>query len=248
MSIDACAALIARADPDRWAAVLAAPPAARAALIVLYAYNVEISRAPWASSQPLIAQMRLQWWRDILLETTPRAHEVAAPLQALIAQGRVDVAVLDAMARARLWDIHSEPFENMDDFDAYIDDTAGGLVLACAQALGGRAGHDYGRAMGIANFLRASAELTARGRKPLLDTSDAGIAALAQRGLKTLNLARSKRRDLGAAWPAALACVQAGALLRKAARYPHLVRQGALNLAPAGARARLIWASITRKV
>ncbi len=253
MSIDACAALVARADPDRWAAVLAAPVRARAAMIVLFAYNIEISRAPWASAQDLIAQMRLQWWRDVLLEATPRAHEVASPLHDLLAQGRVDRAVLDAMAAARTWEIYSEPFLTQDDFEDYINATSGGLVWACAQALGAGAGAEgaaraYGRALGVANFLRAAPELTARGRRPLLGDSDEAIAALARNALQSWDLARSKRRDLGAAWPAALPCVQAGAILKMASRQPHLVRQGGLHLAPMQARARLIWASITGRV
>lgn len=253
MSLDACAALVARADPDRWAAVLAAPQNARAALIVLYAYNIEVSRAPWASAQELIAQMRLQWWRDVLLEPSPRAHEVAAPLHDLLAQGRVRHGVLDGMAAARIWDIYRDPFESAADFHRYIDDTAGGLVWACAQALGADmqaedAARAYGQAAGIANFLRAVPELAARGRVPLMDDSASAITALAQQGVDRLHLARSKRRDLGAAWPAVLACASAGAILHKAARHPDLVLQGGLTLAPAGARARLIWASVTGRV
>ena len=253
MSIDACAALVARADPDRWAAVLAAPKQARAALIVLFAYNIEISRAPWASTQELIAQMRLQWWRDVLQEASPRAHEVAAPLHELLTEGRVERGVLDAMAAARVWEIYSEPFSTQADFEDYINATSGGLVWATAQALGAgaraeSAARAYGCALGMANFLRAVPELIQRGRRPLIDDSDQAIAALARNALQTWDLARSKRRDLGAAWPAALPCVQTGAILRLAAREPNLVRQGGLLLAPMQARARLIWASLTGRI
>lgn len=250
MSLDACAALVARADPDRWAAVLAAPKAARAPLIVLYAYNIEVSRAPWASSQPLIAQMRLQWWRDVLAQPAPRAHEVASPLHALIATRALDVAALDAMAAARIWDIYSEPFESADDFARYIDQTAGGLGWVSAQALGAdqaaeAAARAYGFGAGLAAFLRAVPELTARGRAPLMDDSDAALTALAQEGLERLDFARAHRRGLLAAWPAMLAGVHARAILRKAALRPALVRNGGLNLPPVQARAKLIWASIT---
>ena len=63
---DACAALVERADPDRFTATMAAPPVARGPLWVLYAFNVEVARAPWASKEPMIAEMRLQWWRDVV--------------------------------------------------------------------------------------------------------------------------------------------------------------------------------------
>ena len=251
VSIDACAALVARADPDRWAAVLAAPLSARAPLIVLYAYNVEISRAPWVSSQSLICEMRLQWWRDVLVAENRPAHEVAGPLHDLIAQGTVDVATLDAMAAARVWDVYSDPFEDEDHFTQYLSQTAGGLMSASAQVLGisGANGiavaHDYGAAAGLANYLRAVPELAARGRAPLIDESDQAIAVLAQDAFRSWNLASSKRRALGPAWPALLSGVQAGAVLRLAARAPHLVHTGGLHLAPMQARARLIWASVT---
>ncbi len=253
MTIDACAALVARADPDRWAAVLAAPLPTRAKLIVLYAYNIEISRAPWASNQSLICEMRLQWWRDVLTAPTRPAHEVAGPLHDLIGQGGLEVAHLDAMAGARVWDVYSEPFENEAHFSAYLAQTAGGLMSASAQALGANSAgmavaQDYGAAAGLAAYLRAVPELAARGRVPLLDDSDKAIAALARKSLDTLILARSKRSKLGQAWPALLAGVQTGAVLRMAARQPHLVREGGLHLAPMQARARLIWASLTGRV
>ncbi len=47
MSLEACAALVERGDPDRHAAAMAAPPAARARLWPLYAFNLEGgARAP----------------------------------------------------------------------------------------------------------------------------------------------------------------------------------------------------------
>ena len=64
MTVAACAGLVERGDPDRFLAVMAAPPAARARLFPLYAFNLEVARAPWVTQEPMIAEMRLQWWRD----------------------------------------------------------------------------------------------------------------------------------------------------------------------------------------
>ncbi|MFM7443344.1 MAG: squalene/phytoene synthase family protein, partial [Tabrizicola sp.] len=66
MSVDACAELVSRGDPDRFRAVMAAPAFARAQLLPLYAFNLEVARAPWVTEEPLIAEMRLQWWRDVV--------------------------------------------------------------------------------------------------------------------------------------------------------------------------------------
>ena len=103
MSLAACAELVRRGDPDRFLAAMAAPPAARNVLFPLYAFNVEVSRAPWVTPEPLIAEMRLQWWRDALAEIAAgapvRRHEVTTPLAAVLdAEG---ARLLDALVEAR---------------------------------------------------------------------------------------------------------------------------------------------------
>ena len=49
MSVAACAALVERSDPERYLAVMAAPVWARERLFPLYAFNLEVARAPWVS-------------------------------------------------------------------------------------------------------------------------------------------------------------------------------------------------------
>ena len=82
--LTACAQLVETGDPARFAAVMAAPVAVRAKLFPLYAFNIEVSRAPWVTQEPMIAEMRLQWWRDALEEIRERGvvrrHEVVARL------------------------------------------------------------------------------------------------------------------------------------------------------------------------
>ena len=66
--IQACAELVARGDPVRFRATMAAPLAVRKALFPLYALNLEVARAPWLTEEPMIAEMRLQFWRDVVEE------------------------------------------------------------------------------------------------------------------------------------------------------------------------------------
>ena len=234
MSLEACAALVERGDPDRHLAAMAAPPAARARLWPIYAFNVEVSRAPWLTEQPLIAEMRLQWWRDALEEIAEgrpvRRHEVTTPLAEVVdAQG---ARALDAGAAARVWDAHREPFEDPAALDAHLDATAGGLLWAAARALGARSGEgavrDAGYAQGLANWLRAVPALEAQGRRPLVDGRPEAVASLARRGLDRLAAARRAGvpRD---ARPAMLAVWRAGPVLRRAAAEPGRVAAGALE-------------------
>jgi len=55
----ACAKLVERGDPLRFRAVMASPAALRPALFTLFAFNVEVARAPWITKEAMIADMRL---------------------------------------------------------------------------------------------------------------------------------------------------------------------------------------------
>ena len=126
MSLQACAALVERGDPDRFAATMAAPVAARARLFPLYAFNLEVARAPWVTQEPMIAEMRLQFWRDAVAEAAEgrtRAHEVAGPLAQVIREAALPVDLLDALIAARRWDIWREPFADGAELDRHLDAT-----------------------------------------------------------------------------------------------------------------------------
>ncbi len=162
MTLDACAGIVARGDPDRFLATMSVPAAARLRLWPLYAFNVEVARAPWLTTEPMIAEMRLQWWRDALDEIDAgkpaRAHEVAGPLAALMTEARLSGAVLDQMVLARRWDIAKAAFEDDAAFAAHIDQTAGNLMWMAFCALGAPAGlaptaRGIGWASGVANWL-----------------------------------------------------------------------------------------------
>lgn len=250
MSLEACARLVEKGDPDRFMAVMAAPVAACARLLPLYAFNLEVARAPWVTQQPMIAEMRLQFWRDALAEDRPRAHEVAGPLWQVVREAGLDIAVLDRLVEARIWDIYSEPHSDDAALASYLDDTAGGLMWAAGRVLGAPAAAESGLralgwASGLANYLRAVPALEAKGRIPLVDGRAEAVKALAEQGLARLGEASDARRHFGAGAPAALAAWQAGAILRQAAAQPQRVAAGALELSEFTRRGRLLWMAAT---
>ncbi|MEM9755154.1 MAG: squalene/phytoene synthase family protein [Pseudomonadota bacterium] len=252
MSLDACAEIVARSDPDRFASVMIAPRAARARLLPIYAFNVEVVRAPWVTTEPLLAQMRHQFWRDVLAEIAagevPRAHEVADEL-GFLTPGACDL--LDALVVARGWDIERAAFADDAGFDAYIDATAGNLAWVAAQTLGApdtaeTVVRDAAWAAGLAAYLVAVPELEARGRRPLVDGRPGAVSALAKRGLARLAAARANRGRVPArARPALYPVLDAGTLLRRAARDPGLVGQGGLATGPARLALRRVWVAAT---
>lgn len=252
MSIQACAELVQRGDSDRFRATMATPVAARARLFPLYAFNIEVARAPWLTQEPMIAEMRLQWWRDALEEIgqggPARRHEVVTPLADLLAPE--DAARLDALVEARRWDIYREPFEDLAAFEAHIDATAGHLIWTAARLLGADRGEgalrDFAYAAGVANWLRAIPELEARGRVPLVDGRAGAVAALADEALERLRRARSRRHELPrAVLPVLLSGWQAEGVLRRAAADPSRVAEGRLAASEFRRRGGLLWRSLT---
>lgn len=251
--LNACAVIVQKGDPDRFLAVMAAPVAARRVLFPLYALNVEVARAPWVTAEPMIAEMRLQWWRDALEEIATgapvRRHEVVTPLAEILPAGAAHR--LCTLVETRRRDIWREPFTDALSLWSYLEGSAGCLLSVAAEALSdqpsaGDAAGMAGAAAGLAGWLQAVPELTARGRDPLHGFDEAAIEALAGDGLDRLRAARAMRRDIPfKARPALLACWQARALLGLAARDPGRVRAGALRLSEAGKRARLIVCSAT---
>jgi len=249
----ACAALVHKGDPDRFLAVMAAPPAKRPGLFALYAFNLEIARAPWITQEPLLAQMRLQFWRDVVSGEGPPTHEIAPALMTLKADMGLDPALLAAMIDAREVEIGTKaPFETADHLWRYLEDSAGGVLMLAVQALGGGtpeswpAVRDLGAAQGLANYLLAVPALENAGRMPLPDGRAQAVAALAQDGLTRLKRARA---GLGAvpkaARPALLAAWQAKPLLAQAVRDPGRVADGRLAMSEFRRRGGLLLASLT---
>lgn len=250
MSELACAKIVERADPERFAALMAAPVADRPALAVLYAFNAEVSRAPWASKEPMIAEMRLQWWQDVIAAEAlgPAApHEVATPLGRLIRTKTLPLPALEGMAAARHWDIYRAPHADEAALWSYLDQTGGALMWLAAKATGGTeaqeaAARAAGTAMALANYLRAVPQLEDLGRIPLVDGTAAGVAALAREGLTRLDQARGARRLPKGAM---MAAYLARPILTLAAREPARVADDALVLPEFTRRKRLLWQSLT---
>lgn len=252
MSVAGCAAIVERGDPDRFLATMAAPVSARAVLFPLYAFNVEVTRAAWVSQEPMICEMRLQWWLDAITEVAgqdqPRSHEVVTPLAEVVRGRGIPHDVLRELVTARRWDVYREPFAGPDAFAGYLEATSAGLMWAAARALGAGAEietvvRDVGWASGLASYLRAIPDLEARGRRPLVDGRPDAVRALAHEGLERLARAR-KARVPAKIRPALLAGWRAGSTLQRAASDPGAVARGELGESEFARRAGLLRRSI----
>jgi phytoene synthase len=161
-------------DPDRFLCALFAPAEQRAALFALIAYNHELARAREAAKTPMLALIRLQWWRDVVAEATagapPRRHEVAAPLHAAIAAGALAAEDLTAMADAREIEAEETGMPSRAAFESYLRGTAGGFAVAAGRLLGVpsallQAVQAAGALHGLAGVLRNAPLLVGPSRK-----------------------------------------------------------------------------------
>ncbi len=247
MSIQACAELVQRADPDRFMAAMAAPVALRDILFPLYAFNAEVARAPWVTQEAMIAEMRLQWWRDALEEIEAggevRRHEVTTPLTEVLRREPALCAPLDDLILARRWDIYRDAFEDEGAFQIYLEHTAGTLMWASARLCGAQDNQEdqiraVGQAHGLAQFFLAVPALESHGRIPMVDGRPEALQALASEGLAKLASARGT--DFGRAISALRAAWRSKTILTQVTRNPLRVAEGTLGEAEAAKRGRLM--------
>jgi phytoene synthase len=100
-------ALVRRVDPDRWlSSRFIADADKRADVIALYAFDHELARASKVASNPLIAEIRLTWWREALDEIyggkVVRAHPAARALGVAVRRRGLGRGPLDDMIDARI--------------------------------------------------------------------------------------------------------------------------------------------------
>lgn len=141
-------ALVARVDPDRWlSSRFIADAAARADVIALYAFDHELGRAPRVASNPLMGEIRLTWWREVLdeaFEGRPvRQHPTAQALARTIARHGLPREGLEAMIDARYRELDAEPMKLFEALN-WAKDTGGAGAALAAQVLDPKA--DLGKA------------------------------------------------------------------------------------------------------
>ncbi len=199
-------------DPDRFLACLFAPPARREILLLLCAFNHELARAREVTSQPLLALIRLQWWREVV-EGARRRHEVAGPLGTAIDNSQLPARDLLLMIEAR--EAEADALADRAAWLDYLAGTAGGLAVAAGHALGADAAESaklraLGTAYGVAGQL-GNVTALARQERCLLP-----LDVLAAHGLTPDHVIR----DPSTAAPALAELAEEGCILLRAGQGP----------------------------
>ena len=148
-----CCDVVAKFDHDRYLTVLYAPSEKREALYALYAFNYEISRIRESVSEPMLGEIRLQWWReaiDDVYQGTVRSHDVLPSLAAAITQHDLPREIFMEIMEGRSQDLYDESPKTLAELEEYLSQTAGNLSCLAVQVLGGKPGDDMARRLGIA--------------------------------------------------------------------------------------------------
>src|SRR5205823_2131126 len=104
-------------------------------------FNYEIARVRESVTTPMLGQIRLQWWREVIEAAysgaPARPHEVAAPLTAMIREYRLSRQLFDRLIDAREEDLADEPPARMAALEAYAEGTSANLVRLALEILAG---------------------------------------------------------------------------------------------------------------
>lgn len=158
------AALVRRHDRDRFQTALFAPAGRRESLFALYAFNYEVARVRETVSEPVLGQIRLQWWRESIaaaFEGGPvRRHIVVEALTAAIRALALSRAHFDRLVDAREGDLDEAPLASLASLEDYAEATSARIVYLALESLGVRdptaekAGFHIGVAYALAGLLR----------------------------------------------------------------------------------------------
>ncbi len=153
--------LARREEPDRYLAALLAPAEASSALLTLAAFAGELARIPAAVSDPMIGEIRLQWWRDAV-DAAGRGetsgHPVGDALASLMPSHRIDGARLQRMIDARAFYLSGELHADDAALAWHLTETEGlafdiAHEILTGRPLPGSIAADAGLAYGLARAL-----------------------------------------------------------------------------------------------
>ncbi|MBT4932809.1 MAG: squalene/phytoene synthase family protein [Rhodospirillaceae bacterium] len=206
--LSVCHDMVHRLDRDRLMCAMVAPPGKRDALVALLAFNLEIATIPELVSEPMLGEIRLQWWRETLTrlyDGNSVDHPVALGLAEAIEKADLSKSLFDRYLDARAFDLNGEPPASMMVMEKYVEDTAGVLHTLMAEVLGlaglaqdlrpqvGEAVAHGGVAWAMTGLLATVDFHAKRGRSYLPADQEDGVKALTQAAERHIGKARSAR-------------------------------------------------------
>ena len=158
------AQMIARHDRAFYLSSLLLPDAKRQDVQALWAFMAELASIPPRISEPMMGEIRLQWWLDVL--KGERASEAQnSPLASAVCRLKDDYQLplsgFEAMVESTIFELYHDPIETWQDLEVYLGGKfsaplqMASLILGQGQNTSDVAGHGgvaYGLMRGLQDF------------------------------------------------------------------------------------------------
>ncbi len=118
-----CLDQLRRFDHDRYLAVLLTPRNVRAPLCALYAFEAEMARIPHSVSEPMLGEIRYQWWRETLEKMKPEEeppHEIAGAIYEAFTMYEIDPRALIPLIDRHALELTDDAFATLDDLVEHV--------------------------------------------------------------------------------------------------------------------------------
>ena len=237
-------------DPDRYRSALFADKTGRGRLMTLYAFHAELAKVPELVSEPMLGEIRYQWWRDCIEEIYAggpvRKHEVATPLTDVLRTTDMPRFWVDRLIDGRARDLDPQPFANIEVARNYCAQTSGVVMQMAVHVLGGEADDGVlaaGEAWGLTGIARSWRYYT-NGMLSEIKFEDVCAAAHAAH-----KQARAELADMSAAaFPAAAYAALVPKFLTRLTHSGHGAATSSVHYAPILKQLRLMGAVMTGRI
>lgn len=271
-SAEYCRTLVKRDDPDRYLLSLFAPSEKQRSVWALLAFNQEIAKIKDTVSEPMLGEIRVQWWQDVLEELVQghvREQPVIQELANLVKDSQT-FSLMQKLVDARKQDFDNDQGSSFESLKLYTYGVGGTLYEANMRLqledfseAAVTASQDLGAAWAMLGLVRAIPHSWTTNAKPLtsdmasgMHTQDAEDAYLLLKPVISDMLTFAEEKKANAASLRAKLRKQERSLLRLASLiglYQDVLKKHEGNPFKAGQHevsdfkkiSRLMWASIT---
>jgi NADH dehydrogenase [ubiquinone] 1 alpha subcomplex assembly factor 6 len=143
-----------------------APAAARSELMSLYAFNAEVARIREVTSEPLIGQMKLEWWREVVVAIyeggrVPQGNPVVEGLNEIVKSHNLSRVHFDELLNCRAEDMTDDAPKDVQALETYAEGTSTRLLWLALEILSVRdessvaAARHVGIAWSLTGIIRA---------------------------------------------------------------------------------------------
>lgn len=118
------------------------PQNVQKSIFVLYSFFAELDGLAAQVSEPMLGEIRCQWWRDVIGQQQAQSPLAGALLEAIETHNWPQQPLLD-LINAKIFDLYANPMETKADFEAYAGHTYSALVQLTAVAINPQAAKDF---------------------------------------------------------------------------------------------------------